>query len=219
MDHMLQYVIDHPDLEPCTYESVAERFEEPPGGTVDRSTLIAVAKHAARGELRAAELGGTSFSVADQFGVLNHAVAHADNRTLPGTAPLRRLLGPTGDAAGNADPFAASPASVIQAALDVERDLHRHVPATIPVGPHHAKPGTFLQGLAQLVASTAAGTPTDPIPFDPAPPLPAEAELEGLRDLTWHNRWDIFPPDFTGATLQRHAKRQTWTIRPAVARP
>jgi hypothetical protein len=67
-----------------------------------------------------------------------------------------------------------------------------------------------------LVSAAKAGDLPETVRFAPAPPLPAEAEMEGMKDVTWLKSWACFAPDFAGENLQRYAKLQTWSIRPAV---
>ena len=217
LERTIRHVLEHPDLEPCTYEQIAGSFDLAPGGSVGPQALGAVAAHVSEGALCSIETGGNSFSAADQFGLLNHAAAHGGDAELPVLTPLRRLLGPINDVCvedGRA--FEAPSGQVRRAARHVEHDLRGHMPATIQFEGRRVGPATFMRGLARIVGGAAEGRLPASVPFEPAPPLPDEAQMEGLRDLTWKDRWEIFPPDFAGDNLKRHALLQSWTIRPGV---
>ncbi len=217
LDRTLKFVLDHPALEPSTFQALAQRYEAPPGGRVGPGPLRALAEHAC-GAAGSVELNGDSFSAADQFGLLSHAAAHGSNGTLPDHTPLRRLLGPDRDVVDDGESFESTAAQVRETARQVERDLRTHLPHTIAIGDRRVGPATFLKALAHILRSEAGGEPSRQVPIEPAPVLPAEAQMEGLKDLTWKGRWEIFHADFEGSNLKRHALLQSWTIRPAVGR-
>lgn len=217
MDRLLKYVKNKTDLEPTSYQAVHERFRETPGGRVSVETAVQVAEHAAE-KLESCSLAGASFSAADQFGILNYAVAHLADGKLPDAVPLRRLLGPVESIVDDQEDFGAPLALVENAATQVEGDWRGHVPNTIVVEDHQVGPGTFLKGLARVVLAARDDSLPESIPFDVAPRLPAESEMDGLRDVSWLRSWACFDPEFAGVNLQRHAKLQTWSIRPAVER-
>jgi hypothetical protein len=102
-------------------------------------------------------------------------------------------------------------------ALDVMDSLRTHgrVPGTIWFGSVGVDPESYLAALAGVVQLQAAGKPVpDEIPVRYSF-LTAEKYVADDNPKLWG--WVIFPPEFKAAPdMMALAKRQAWTIKPAV---
>jgi hypothetical protein len=88
------------------------------------------------------------------------------------------------------------------------------IPSSVWLGSVPVPPEMFLRGLSDAVQTLLDGKPLpDRIVLKPARFLPA-AHIADDRPELW--RWVIFPPGFHAPSLMDLAKRQAWTLKPAL---
>jgi hypothetical protein len=101
-------------------------------------------------------------------------------------------------------------------AEDVADYLRRHgrVPSAVWLGSTAVSPESYLAALAKLVPGVCDGKPLpETIEVTPAQLLTAKHVSDDDPKL-WG--WVIFPPGFRAGAMMELAKRQAWTIKPAV---
>jgi hypothetical protein len=89
----------------------------------------------------------------------------------------------------------------------------RPLPAGVWVGPLEVRPEEFLLGCLRALRSLAVhGEPPGLVELRPTRFAPADY----VTDAPDSFRWACFPEDFRAPRLVAHARRQAWTLKPAV---
>jgi hypothetical protein len=152
-----------------------------------------------------------TLSPAEVFVLLNRQIAFGGPRS---------PLGPTGTVPELAAPVTCDYSQLARTADDVGRYLERHgrVPSAVWLGSVAVPPEAYLRALAEAVRDGFEGKKmSDTITVRPA----KLATLKYVADddpKLW--TWVIFPPGFRAPELMALAKKQAWTIKPALlARP
>ena len=104
-------------------------------------------------------------------------------------------------------------------AADVADFLRRQerVPASVWLGSQSVSPETYLRTLAQMTIPLVDGKPLpESISFQPAR-LAAAVHVADHDPRLWG--WIIFPRGFRAPTMMELAKRQAWTLKPALLDP
>src|SRR5262249_12430819 len=101
-------------------------------------------------------------------------------------------------------------------AADVADSLGRlgRVPSTVWLGSTPVSPEAFLAALARAVVGLEDGQPA-PAAVGGKPARPAAAENVGDDGPNLWG-WVIFPRGFRAPAMMELAKRQAWTLKPAV---
>ena len=90
---------------------------------------------------------------------------------------------------------------------------HERVPSAVWLGGVRIPPEAYLRALARVAVELLDGKPVpDQIEFPPAHLVSAPVADDGPS--LW--KWVIFPPGFRAPELMKLAKRQAWTLKPAV---
>lgn len=90
----------------------------------------------------------------------------------------------------------------------------RRVPSTVWLGSTGVPPESYLSGIAPVVASLIAGKAApEQVTFAPASLAAAKHVADDGPNL-WG--WVIFPPGFRAPLMMELAKRQAWTLKPAL---
>jgi len=91
---------------------------------------------------------------------------------------------------------------------------HQRVPSAIWLGSTAVSPEAYLAALVKVVLSMADGKPMpESIELSPAKLLTAKYVSDDDPKL-WG--WVIFPPGMRASGMMELAKRQAWTIKPAI---
>jgi hypothetical protein len=104
-------------------------------------------------------------------------------------------------------------------AADVADYMKRHgrVPSTVWLGSTDVPPETYLVALANVVNDVLNDKPA-PATIELRPAKLSAAKYVSDDDpKLW--TWVIFPPNFRAPSMMELAKREAWTIKPAVLRP
>jgi hypothetical protein len=219
-DAFLGWVAAHPQVELTTYRQLYADYKEPSARSLSRESVVSLLQ-SSFGETDGAVLNavtseGMSHSPAEVLGV-SVALAARSNGTALALAPLRRVLGPAEDA-----PIIAVPVEVgaeeFKAALreaDEFIAVSGQIPSFVNVGRLQIGPGTLMRGLKEWIGN-GPGTPPPQVRLTPGPELPAYAAAPSMERMKFENGWIVFPPDFKGENVIRHAKLQSWTAKPAL---
>jgi hypothetical protein len=107
---------------------------------------------------------------------------------------------------------------LVRTAVDVADYLEKHgrVPTTVWLGSIGVPPESYLEALARVVSEVTDGKPVpEKIEVRPAKLAAGRYVADDAPEL-W--KWVIFPQGFRAPTLMELARRQAWTIKPAVLR-
>jgi hypothetical protein len=165
-------------------------------------------------------LGGQNLSPAEVFELLTSVVALRMNQG-DATERLRPSapLGPTGQVPVLKEPILVSSHEFRTAIFDTVDSLNRRgrIPSTVWLGSKGVPPEAFLVAAAKLVGPLMDGKQW-PAQIEIAPATLATSKYvaDDNPDL-W--RWVIFPPGFRAPRVMELAKKQAWTIKPAVMHP
>ena len=101
-------------------------------------------------------------------------------------------------------------------ARDVDDYLRKRgrLPSTVWLGSTPVPPEAYLKALAEVAGELAAGRAIpEKIAISPTPLGCAKYVSDDVAML-W--KWVIFPPEFRAPALMELARRQSWTIKPAL---
>ena len=235
-DAFLGWVVKHPDVNLATYRQLYSGLKESPARSVDRETVLTLLReveetpgwvvHERIAYSPAEILGMAAALFARGNGRLTGGnvrptggnVRSADgNGRLPDSVPLRRLYGPSDDAPETADGRTTLDSRDLLAAAkaaDAVMSETGRLPSSAPAGRTAIGPGTLLRTLARW-ARTPERVP-ERTALSPGPELPAFARTEQLAKMTFKNGWVVFPEDFAGENVARHARLQAWTAKPCI---
>jgi hypothetical protein len=153
------------------------------------------------------------------FWLLNRYVAttvdKADRPLSLDTSPL----GPTEAGTPFSDELTVDWSQFARSTVDVADYVDRRgrVPSTVWLGSKPTSPESYLVALAGVAATLAGGQPPpDSITLEPARMAAADYVAKDDPRL-WG--WVIFPPGFRAPAMMELAKRQAWTIKPALLAP
>ena len=108
------------------------------------------------------------------------------------------------------------PASFLARRADVDDYLRKRgrLPSTVWLGSTPVPPEAYLKSLAEVAGELAAGgAMPEKITVSPTPLGCAKYVSDDVPAL-W--TWVIFPPNFRAPALMELARRQSWTIKPAL---
>ena len=196
-------------------EAVAMHPDAAAGKAFTPAEITAVAELAAKG-LDFQKHGEYTLAPSEVFYLLNESVVGKRPKAVtlvptpfgPSVAPLPMAATATTDAS-----------QFTRTAADVADYFKKHgrVPSTVWLGSAAVTPEAYLAALAKVVLTLADGKPVpDKIDLSPAKLLTAKYVQDDNPKL-WG--WVIFPPDFKAPAMMDLAKRQAWTIKPAIRRP
>lgn len=167
---------------------------------------------------------GLDFQKHDGYALAPSEVFYLLNEFVAGKRPEAVKLAAT--PFGPSEAPLAMPAAVstdagqfARTAADVADYLRRHgrIPSAVWLGGTAVTPEAYLAALVKVVLKTAdGGAMPEKVELAPAKLLTAKCVQDDDPKL-WG--WVIFPPDFRAPAMMELAKRQAWTIKPAVRRP
>jgi hypothetical protein len=148
------------------------------------------------------------------FDLLNRYIAGEKEPKLT-EAPL----GPTSRVIALREPVTADASQLKRTAVDVADAMKRsnRVPGTVWLGSTGVPPETYLKAIAKVALEMLGGKPM------PGSIRLTEAKLDNEKYVASDDPklwgWVIFPPGFRAPALMDLAKRQAWTVKPALLRP
>ncbi len=140
----------------------------------------------------------------------------SSGRKTQATVLKETSIGPTGAASAVADLVSTDASQFRRTAADVEDFLAKQgrVPSAVWVGSTPVTPEAYLVALSHMVADLIEGKPLpEKIELKPAMLATVKCVADDAPNL-WG--WVIFPPGFRAPAMMELAKRQAWTIKPAI---
>jgi hypothetical protein len=161
--------------------------------------------------------GRYALAASEVFVLLNEYVAARSAGRNPGDVILKDTpLGPTQPTARLAEPVTTDWSQFQRTAMDVRGFLIKHgrIPSTVWLGSIGVPPESYLQALAQVTLNYLANQPPpENVTVPPARLTAADDVAEDGQNL-WG--WVIFPRGFRAPRMMELAKRQAWTLKPAI---
>lgn len=162
---------------------------------------------------------GYSLSASEIFALLVRYVAGYRDTDRPALTLDASPLGPTGETTALTETLTVDWSQFERTASDVADYFTRHqrVPSAVWLGSRSVPPESYLLALAEVAAALAAGSPPpESVAVKPARLAASQYVAEDGPQL-WG--WVIFPPGFRALAMMQLAKRQAWTIKPALLLP
>jgi hypothetical protein len=126
-------------------------------------------------------------------------------------------LGPTGRIPVLTSPVTTDASQFRRTCRDVANYLDKHgrIPTTVWLGSRAVPPQAYLAALAKVALLRLAGKDLpETIEIKPAKLAAARYVADDDPQKLWG--WVIFPPGFRAPALMELAKKQAWTLKPAV---
>jgi hypothetical protein len=159
---------------------------------------------------------GHALSAGEVFQLLNHFVAERTGGRETASVTLTQTpYGPSSPSPAFTEAVTADWSQVTRTALDVDDYLatQERIPGTVWLGSTGVPPEVYLRGLAKVVLDLIDGKEPKAVEFQPAK-LAAAKYVANDDPKLWG--WVIFPPGFRAPALMELAKRQAWTLKPAI---
>jgi hypothetical protein len=160
--------------------------------------------------------GDLTLAPSEIFHLLNRYVVAFGGKSKDPLSLDATPLGPTEAGTSFPDALTVDWSQFTRTATDVADfiDKHGRVPSTVWLGSKPASPESYLVALAGMASALAEGhSPPDTVTLTPARLRAAKYVADDDAPL-WG--WVIFPPGFRAPAMMQLAKRQAWTIKPAV---
>jgi hypothetical protein len=158
-----------------------------------------------------------TLAASEVLSLLNDALLERVAGREPGAIELKGTpFGPTSPAPPLTEPVTTDWSQFTRTAADVADFLarQRRVPGTVWLGSVPVPPEAYLAALARVVADLADGQPVPArVEVRPAKLAAAKYVADDGPNL-WG--WVIFPPEMRAPALMELAKRQAWTLKPAI---
>jgi hypothetical protein len=158
-----------------------------------------------------------ALSASEVFALLNNYVAERASGRNPSALELPQTpLGPTNPVPILAEPVTTDASQFRRTAVDVADFLRKQgrIPTVVWLGSTGVPPEAYLHSLAQVALSLIDDKPfPDTITIQPAR-LAAAKHVADDGPQLWG--WVIFPRGFRAPAMMDLAKRQAWTLKPAM---
>ncbi len=159
-----------------------------------------------------------AYSASEVFALLNAALLVRTSGTGDGSGLelTDTPFGPTGAPPARTEPVLTDANQFRRTAEDVQKYLaaHGRVPSIVWLGSAAVTPEAYLVALARLVQVQFDGKPLPEKIELKAAKLAAERFVSDDDPKLWG--WIIFPPGFRAPAMMDLARRQAWTIKPAI---
>jgi hypothetical protein len=161
--------------------------------------------------------GAYALAPADVFALLNEYVAERVSGRSPDAIRLKRApLGPSNPVPLYKEPVTTDWSQFQRTAVDVQDFLVKQgrIPTTVWLGSVGVPPEAYLQALARVSRDLLAGeAPPDRVEVRAAR-LSAMKYVAADAPNLWG--WVIFPRGFRAPAMMELARRQAWTLKPAI---
>jgi hypothetical protein len=210
-----------PEVQFITASEAAKLYRDRARGRRFGSTDLKAIASAVGDEINFQKCKSYTLSASEVFTLLNEYVAErAAGRTPDSLEVKEPPFGPTSVSPEVADGTTTDWSQFGRTAVDVAdfvRKQHR-VPGTVWLGSKPVSPEAYLRALAPVALELMDGKqPPETIEMKPTK-LKAEAYVsDDDPKKLWG--WVIFPPGFRAPAMMELAKRQAWTLKPAVLDP
>lgn len=202
------------------FTTASETLAVYPDRALDRGfqpeEIAEIAGHLVHNGVQPFRKGDLSLSPAEQLYLLASlaSVREKGNPPEPVRLPSSSLLGPIRPVP-ETQPISPRPDELRKTVADVVDFLQKEgrVPDEVWFGSHAISPESFLIGLARLESGSAPAT-AETAPQFRAEPFPIGKHVRNDPEI-WN--WPVFPTGFDAPEMMELARRQAWTLKPALA--
>lgn len=217
LDELVRFMQRFEDVQFVTASEAAKVYRDAARGRAfSEEDIKAIAAGAAK-EISFQQRDGHALSAAETLLLLNHYVAsHADGKGAKSLELSLLPLGPTSAVPAFTEAVTTDASQFSRTARDVDDYLRKRgrVPSAVWLGSTAVPPEAYLKALAEVAGELANGRAMpEKITVAPTPLACAKHVSEDGANL-WG--WVIFPPNFRAPILMEVARRQSWTIKPAL---
>jgi hypothetical protein len=163
--------------------------------------------------------GDHALSASEVLDLLNrYVILRGSGKGLEALSLSSTPLGPTGRVTPLEETVTTDASQFLRTAADVGEYLRKHgrVPSAVWLGSTPVPPEAYLATLAKVALELLAGRPI-PAKIEVKPArLAAARHVQADNPSLW--TWVIFPPGFKAPAMMELAKKQAWTLKPAVLR-
>ncbi len=160
---------------------------------------------------------GYALSASEVFAVLNEYVLERTNGRDPADLTLKDTpYGPCNPVAALAEPVTTDWSQFTRTAADVADFIAKQgrIPTSVWLGSVAVPPESYLHALARVTVDLVDGKPAPKsVEIKPAKLVAAQHVADDAPNL-WG--WVIFPRGFRAPAMMELAKRQAWTLKPAI---
>jgi len=219
-DDYIHFIKRFPEVRFITASQAARLYQDrAQGRKFTPAELRAIAK-GVKENVSFQKKDGYALAAGEVFTLLNEYVAERSAGKDPSTVELKGTpYGPSNPVAALSGPVHSDRSQLARTAADVADFLARQgrIPTSVWLGSVAVPPEAYLNTLAQAAIDLVDGKPLPAtIEVQPARLAVAAHVADDAPDL-W--RWVIFPPGFRAPGMMRLAKRQAWTLKPAILHP
>lgn len=216
----IRFIKRFPDVQFITASEAAALYADAARGRVfNQDELLQVAK-AVRSEVTFQRHGDWTLAPSEIFWLLNHYLAgpHPNQARVQVRLP-DTPYGPPDPGPKLDEPMEVDSDQFFRTVEDVNDylRLHGRIPSAVWLGSKAVPPESFLQALASVSALRLEGKPIPERIVVPPARLAAADYVADDDPKLWS--WIIFPPNHRAPAMMALAKRQAWTLKPAVLRP
>ena len=216
-ENYIRFIRGFDDVRFITARDAAELYRDRAQGRRFQPDELKAVAVAVGNEVTFQRHGDHCLSAAEVLWLLNQFMTGLGDKQP--TAPLvleHSPLGPSEAAVASENEVTADWSQVVRTAADVADLMARQgrVPTTVWLGSTGIPPESYLVGIAKVASDLlAGGHAPEQVVFRPAKLAAAQYVSDDGPHL-WG--WVIFPPGFRAPRMMELAKRQAWTIKPAV---
>ncbi len=216
-EEYVQFMKRFDDVEFITASQAAKLYRDrAKDHTFDLAELREIAK-AVGSEISFQSRKDFTLSASEVFLLLHTSIAE-NKRTRTATSVKLTMTpdGPSAPASVFEEAIKVAGNQMERTSLDVADYLKKHgrVPSTVWLGSVGVPPEAYLEALARVApALLEGGNLPDEIEIKPTK-LTAAKYVSGDDPKLW--TWVIFPPNFKAPAMMELAKRQAWSLKPAV---
>jgi hypothetical protein len=216
-ENYVRYMKRFPDVQFVTASEAAELYHDVARGRDFTLVEIKAMASAVGSEVSFQKRDNYTLAASEILVLLNNYLLECVASREPKPIELKDTpFGPTSPAPAMGDSAITDWSQFTRTATDVADFLAKQgrVPGTVWLGSVPVTPEAYMVALARVVADLMEGKPApDRVELRPAKLAAAKYVADDGPNL-WG--WVIFPPDMRAPALMELAKRQAWTIKPAV---
>jgi hypothetical protein len=216
-DEYVTHIKRHKDVVFVTASEAAKLYADRAKGRKFTETELKKIAEGVKSEITYQRHGDYTLSAAEVFALLNEYVAlRAAGKKTDGIELEASPLGPTSRLAKMTEKLTTDDSQFTRTAQDVADYVKKHgrLPGIVWLGSAQATPEAYLSAVAKVALDLMAGKKVpESIELAPAE-LKAAEHVSKDRPGLWG--WVIFPKGFNAPAMMDLARRQAWTIKPAL---
>ncbi len=213
----IRFIDRFPEVQFITASEAAKLYKDKARGRCFSRSELKMVAEAVSDNVNFQKREGYALSVAEVLLLLNRYVAEEGRgRQILGVTLKNSPYGPSSPSPALVDAITADWSQVTRTAADVDDFLAKQerVPGTVWLGSVGVPPEAYLRGIAKTVADLLDGMEAPKtVEFQPAK-LTTVKNVADDDPKLWG--WVILPPGFHAPALMELAKRQAWTLKPAI---